>query len=104
MINLVIFSQKSHVLKDFQGSICPAVADFRQLYHHRKGIEHTFLNGIILLFFHEIIFRIFQFFQKNIFIFFNFQFLFFENFKNVCMGDDEKSTIGLGQVLIAHQM
>jgi len=23
-------------------------------YYHRKGIEHTFLNGRILLFFHEI--------------------------------------------------
>ena len=82
------------IFADFWGRNVEIRVNFKG-YHHRKGIEHTFLNGIILLFFHEIIFRIFQFFQKNIFIFFNFQFLFFENFKNVCMGDDEKSTIGV---------
>ena len=32
VINLVIFSRKSYVLRDFQGSVCPAVVDFRQLY------------------------------------------------------------------------
>ena len=63
------FLRKCYVLRDFQGSVCPAVVNF----------------------FFEFFFEFFL----NLYIFFEFLNFFLKNSKNVCMRDDEKSTIGV---------